>query len=125
VGEEDPLELRRELRQVMWRHVGLERSERGLKRAIQRLNELQDRVNERGVDDGPGLRIALETVNMIQVGLAVARSALFRRESRGAHYRTDYPNRDDENWLKHTVYRPDGRLETRPVDLRRLDPRSG
>ncbi|MEO2241155.1 MAG: fumarate reductase (CoM/CoB) subunit TfrA [Euryarchaeota archaeon] len=125
VGEEDPLELRRELRQVMWKHVGLERSERGLKRAIQRLNELQSRVNEHGVDDEPGLRIALETVNMIQVGLAVARSALFRRESRGAHYRTDHPDRDDENWLKHTVYRPDGRLETRPVDLRRLDPRSG
>jgi len=124
LGEEDPLEVRRELRKTMWDHVGLERSERGLKKAIKRLEELKRRVEERGVDDGPGLRLALETVNMIEVGLAVARSALFRRESRGAHYRTDYPERDDENWLKHTVYRPDGSLGTKPVDVSRIDPRS-
>jgi len=46
---------------------------------------------------------ALETYNMLQDAVIVAAAALNRTESRGAHYRTDYPKRDDVNWLKHTI----------------------
>ncbi|WP_456482560.1 fumarate reductase (CoM/CoB) subunit TfrA [Methanopyrus sp.] len=122
IGREDPIRVREELQKTMWEHVGLERSEKGLKKAIRTLNELKESV-ESGLDDGYGLRPVLEVRNMVEVAIAVARSALYRTESRGAHYRSDYPERDDERWLRHTVYKPDGTLTTRPVKITRLDPR--
>jgi succinate dehydrogenase/fumarate reductase flavoprotein subunit len=114
--------VREKLRETMWEYVGLERSEKGLKTAIKTLNELKETV-ESGLDDEYGLRPVLEVRNMVEVAIAVARSALYRTESRGAHYRSDYPERDDKRWLRHTVYRPDGSLATRPVKITRLDPR--
>jgi len=68
---------------------------------------------------------ALVTEGMLDVALAVAAGALARTESRGAHYRTDYPRRDDENWLRHTLafYTPEGpRLEYSPVTITRWPP---
>nr|WP_232452856.1 fumarate reductase (CoM/CoB) subunit TfrA [Methanopyrus sp. KOL6] len=122
IGQEDTILVREKLRKTMWEHVGLERSEKGLKTAIKILNELKETV-ESGLDDEYGLRPVLEVRNMVEVAIAVARSALYRTESRGAHYRSDYPERDDERWLCHTVYKPDGSLTTRPVKITRLDPR--
>jgi len=64
---------------------------------------------------------ALELDNLVEVGIATVVSALGRRESRGAHSRVDYPQRDDVNWLKHSLYFRDGhRLEYKPVRLKPL-----
>ena len=63
---------------------------------------------------------ALELLSMVDVALAGAEGALARRESRGAHARTDYPERDDANWLRHTLAYDTAegpRLEYRPVTL--------
>ncbi len=87
----------RQIRELMWRHVGIVRTAKGLKCAIEELQRM-----------GPSLpegtcRRCCEARNIHQTGLLIARSALARQESRGAHYRTDYPTHDDAKYLKHTV----------------------
>ncbi len=129
---ENPYHLRAEMQRVMWEKVGIFRDEEGLSAAVAELKSIRKRYWEgAGVRSGGktfnvALYDALATGGMIDVALAVASGALARRESRGAHYRTDYPRRDDENWLKHTLARftPDGPvLEYRPVVITRWPPR--
>jgi succinate dehydrogenase / fumarate reductase flavoprotein subunit len=60
---------------------------------------------------------ALELDNLMAVAIASAVLADNRTESRGAHSRLDYPNRDDNNWLKHSIYFADGRIAYRPVNM--------
>ncbi len=116
-GDLDPLEVREELHDVMWDHVGVERDGEGLKRALKKIRGLRRRISEEGLSPVPDFRTAAETVNMVTVAEAVAASALHRTESRGAHYRTDHPDTWDEP--KHTVYEPDGSVGTVPVRRRK------
>jgi L-aspartate oxidase len=86
-----------EIQLLMWRDVGIVRTGPGLKRAIEQLSGLAPRVAH------PQNRRAHEARNLHTVGLLVARSALAREESRGAHYRTDFPAHNDTRFLKHSV----------------------
>lgn len=90
-------EIVREIQDLMWQDVGIVRTGQGMKRAIERLTQLAPRVTH------PHTRRAWEAQNLQSVGLLVARSALARQESRGAHYRTDYPTHNDAKFLKHTL----------------------
>jgi len=68
---------------------------------------------------------AFETRNMLDVAFAISSAALNRKETRGAHYRDDYPNRDDENWMKHTItYLGDNEIKIsyKPVNYTRWKP---
>jgi L-aspartate oxidase len=87
----------REIQDLMWKDVGIIRHGVGLKRAILHLDELASRVSN------PQTRRAHEAQNLHLAGLLVARSAVKRLESRGAHYRTDYPDRDDVDFQKHSI----------------------
>jgi L-aspartate oxidase len=88
-----------QVRDVMWNKVGIVRDGAGLREAIEKLKSLERRIAH------PGTRRAFEARNILTSGLLVARSALAREESRGGHYRTDYPSHDDVKFLKHSVVR--------------------
>ena len=90
-----------EIQDLMWRDVGIVRTGTTLKRAIEQLNQLTPRVAH------PRTRRAYEAQNLHVTGSLVARSALAREESRGAHYRLDFPTHDDIRFLKHSIVKGD------------------
>jgi len=90
-----------ELQELMWKNVGIVRTGSGLKEAIKRLGEIGEKVSR------PHSRREFEARNLQIVGMLVARSALAREESRGAHYRTDYPDHNDAKFKKHSVVTTD------------------
>ena len=119
--------LRKRLGEIMWDYVGIERNEEGLKKALKEIEELMRLTKTLSANKGPGayeLVAAHETINMIMNAYAVTTAALWRTESRGAHYRTDYPKRDDQNWLYHTLMKWEGgwKLEKLPVTITRWPP---
>ncbi len=114
-GGEDVYELRDELKDTMEKNVHVYRNEAGLAEAVKKIKELKQRyknirLSDRGRVFNYNLQHALELGFMLDEAEVIATGALLRKESRGAHARIDYPNRDDANWLKHTlaVKGPDG-----------------
>lgn len=113
--------LREDFRKVMEDHAGVFRTEEIMAEGVKKLREVRERLNDVRLADQSRVfntaRIeALELTNMIDVGMAIATAALDRKESRGAHSRPDYPKRDDQNWMKHSLYFQAGdRLEYKPV----------
>ena len=85
------------IQDLMWNEVGIVRIRMGMSKAIRTLEEMAPRLSH------PRTRRAHEAANLRLAGLLVARSALAREESRGAHYRIDYPDHDDRRFLKHSV----------------------
>jgi succinate dehydrogenase / fumarate reductase flavoprotein subunit len=116
--------LRTELRATMERYVGVFRTEEVLQEGLERVLAIAERMRDVELKDHSRVfntaRIeALELENLVEVAIATVVSALGRQESRGAHSRVDYPERDDVNWLKHTLYFRDGhRLDYKPVRLK-------
>jgi len=84
---------------LMWRHVGVVREGKSLREVIEKLASLQRRAPQ------SGSRRAREAANIVETGLLIARSALAREESRGAHYRLDFPLKNDAKFRKHSVIR--------------------
>jgi fumarate reductase flavoprotein subunit len=107
-GREDAAALRLALQEVMTDKVGIFRDGADLAAAVEQLRELQHRSRHIGVAGGvaganPALATAYRTQKMLRLALTVACGALARTESRGAHFRADYPQRNDREWLKRTL----------------------
>ena len=107
--------LARALKETMTANVGIFRDEARLKTALADIRALQERFERARVMDrsrrfNTDVLGAIETENLLIFSEVIAVSALERTESRGAHSRTDYPKRDDQSWLKHTLAHktPDG-----------------
>ena len=107
-GKEGVERLRQELKRVMWEKVGIYRSEPDMALAVGAVQDLQRRY--KGIRVGAAnkkfnyaLLEALELKNLLDLSEVIAKCALVRRESRGAHARTDFPKRDDVGWLKHSL----------------------
>lgn len=126
----DPFQITRDLKEAMWEGCGVVRDRDGLMRARNRLDELADRTEKIQVPGPPQTNYAwqetLDLANQITVARTIVESALVREESRGAHYRADYPEQDDERWLRYVVAskKPDGEMsiDLRPVEFSRKRP---
>jgi succinate dehydrogenase / fumarate reductase flavoprotein subunit len=114
------------LRKTMQEHCGVFRFPDLLKEGVAKINEISERVEHTEIKDKSKVfntaRVeALELNNLVEVALATMVSAEARNESRGAHAREDFPKRDDDKWLKHTLYFSEGRqLDYKPVRLKPL-----
>jgi fumarate reductase flavoprotein subunit len=125
-------ELRNEMGEIMMRKVGIFRNGEKLAEAADRIRELLDETSVVGLRSksagmNPELSFALRLPGMLRLALCVAEGALAREESRGAHHRSDFPKRDDANWLNRTLARwPTGAggpsLDYEPVGLIDLPP---
>ncbi|MFQ5990770.1 MAG: FAD-binding protein, partial [Candidatus Methylomirabilales bacterium] len=129
-GTERVARLRAEMTATMESGAGIYRTESSLKETCNKLAEVKDRFAHIGLDDhsltyNTELVAALELEFMLDAAEAIVYSALARTESRGSHQRTDYPTRDDEKFLAHSLaYRTDGppRTELLPVVITRWPP---
>lgn len=114
------------IRVSMQQHCGVFRTLKLLNEGVGQIDELAEQVKRISFKDKSKVfntaRVeALEVENMIEVARATIKSAANRTESRGAHALNDHPERDDENWLKHTLWHSsDGRLEYKPVHMKPL-----
>ena len=122
--------VRQEMAEAMVKGVGVFREQSGMETASAKVADTRRKFGQVSVDDkgkvfNTDLVFALELDFMIDCAEAICASALARRESRGAHYRTDIKDRDDKNWLKHTLAHktPEGaKITTSPVTITRWEP---
>ena len=130
-GTEKLLELSQEMKAVMFDHVGIFRTADGMTQALDKVRELKERFNHVRVDDqgkifNTNLMNTWEIGNLLDLAEVVAVCALNRTESRGGHARDDYSQRDDANWLKHTLaWNRDGKVEIgyKPVVITKYQPK--
>ncbi len=107
-GKENIYDIKDKMRTIMQEKVGIFRNGKDLESAVEELKELLKKTKEINIQNkhrllNPELEEAYKVPMMLKVALCVAKGARDRRESRGAHYREDYPKRDDANWLKRTL----------------------
>jgi fumarate reductase flavoprotein subunit len=130
-GRERIATIREEMQKTVEAGAGIYRHESSLKKAIQKLGELQERFKNVGLDDhgrtfNTELISALELGFMLDVAQSIVECALRRTESRGAHQRTDFPARDDQKFLAHSVVRRSAddslQVDYLPVKITRWPP---
>ncbi len=130
-GTERVATLRTEMQEAMESGAGIYRDEAGLRAAADKIGQLTERLRNISLDDrsrtfNTELIACLELVNMVDLADAIVQSGLERTESRGAHQRTDHPQRDDENFLAHSLaHRTENghaRIEYLPVTITRWPP---
>jgi fumarate reductase flavoprotein subunit len=129
-GGERIAAIRQDLQAAMERGAGIYRTEESLKDAVEEVAALRERYADVAIDDrdrafNTELMAALELGNMLEVAETIVQSALERRESRGSHTRRDYPDRDDERYLRHSLAytTPEGpRIDYSDVSITRWPP---
>ena len=132
---ESPTELKKELQACMQLNFGVFRKEGPMQEGIKKLEELRERISNAHLQDksqafNTARLEALELDNLLEIAEATAVSAEGRKESRGAHARDDYQERDDDNWLAHSIYDPkDKSLDKRnvnfePKTMERFEPKA-
>ena len=131
-GKENVFDLSNEMKKVMFADVGIYRNEKDMQSALEKVRELKSRFKDVRVTDtgkifNTELLNAWELGNLLDIAEVVAVSALNRKESRGGHSREDFPDRDDINWLRHTlVTNRNGKLEInyKPVVITKHQPKA-
>jgi succinate dehydrogenase / fumarate reductase flavoprotein subunit len=130
-GKENAFDIATEMKSVMFADVGIYRNQADMEKALAKVRELKERYKHvRVVDTGKifntELLNAWELGNLLDIAEVVTLSALNRKESRGGHSREDYPNRDDQNWLKHTLIAKRGdafEINYKPVTITQYQPK--
>jgi succinate dehydrogenase / fumarate reductase flavoprotein subunit len=130
-GSEKAADLRREMQEVMFEHVGVFRVEEGMQQAVEKVRVLKQRFKKVRVEDqgrifNTDVLEAWELGCLLDLAEVTAVSALERKESRGAHAREDFPKRDDKQWLRHTLAaqtQKGVKLTYKPVKVTRFEPK--
>src|SRR5579864_3760995 len=132
-GNENPFRLWRELGELMTKNCTVIRYNKNLQETDAKLLQLLERFNNVNLSDksqwaNTSFAFTRQLYNMLQLSRVIAQGAAMRDESRGAHYKPDFPDRDDKNWLKTTkaYFAPDvdePRFEFEPVDISLIPPR--
>jgi succinate dehydrogenase / fumarate reductase, flavoprotein subunit len=130
-GTENPLTIWRELGDIMTENVTVIRYNAALQKTLVRIDELSERFTRINLQDrtqwaNQTLNFVRELGNMIILAKVITLGALARNETRGAHYKPEFPNRDDANWLKTTIASYNGgniRLDYEAVDISLIPPR--
>jgi succinate dehydrogenase / fumarate reductase flavoprotein subunit len=130
-GDEKVSDIAREMKTIMFDQVGIFRSESGMNAALAKVRELKERIKQIKIDDrgkvfNTNLIGAWELGNLLDLAEVTTVCAMARTESRGGHAREDYPNRDDANWLKHSLaWTENGqiRLSYKPVTITKWQPK--
>jgi succinate dehydrogenase / fumarate reductase flavoprotein subunit len=130
-GSESEQEIRTTLQDAMMENVSVFRSKEGMENTLNLIHELKERYQKIKLDDrgkvfNTKLVEVLELEYLLTVAEVIVVSALNRKESRGAHYREDFPERDDKNWLKHTfAYRKNGevKIDYKDVAVTKFEPK--
>jgi len=124
--------LRKAMRKIMMDDCSVFRVQKNLSRALREIQGLKEEYKKVGIDDH-GVRFnsdlleAIELESLLGLAEVIIASSLNRQESRGAHYREDYPERDDQNWLKHTLVRKTDKgpeIFYKPVTITRFQPKA-
>jgi len=131
-GTEKLLDIATEMKAVMFDHVGIFRTGEGMSQALEKVRELRERFKHVRIEDtgkvfNTELMNTWEVGNLLELAEVVTVCALNRTESRGAHARDDYPKRDDQEWLKHTLaWSQDGgiKIDYKPVVITRFQPKA-
>jgi succinate dehydrogenase / fumarate reductase flavoprotein subunit len=124
--------IRAELQQSMMENVSVFRQKSGLKKALDKIKQLKKQYQHLAIRDkgnyfNRDLLDAIELGHLLDLAEVITGGALYREESRGAHFREDFPNRDDKNFLVHTLTRHDKvsgpQIFARPVVITRFEPK--
>ena len=129
-GDESYNDIRNQMKIVMTENCSVFREEKQLKTCIETIEKLQEKfkngkITDKGKLFNTEIYEILELKNMLAMAEIIAKGALDRKESRGGHYRTDYPKRDDKNFLKHSLaYKTDDGIEIKhkPVVITKHQP---
>jgi succinate dehydrogenase / fumarate reductase flavoprotein subunit len=131
-GKANVFKISSELKKVMFNDVGIYRNEKDMLSALEKVRELKTRFKDVKVSDtgklfNTELLNAWELGNMLEIAEVIAMCAINRKESRGGHSREDFPDRDDKNWLQHTlIWNKNGKLEIgyKPVVITKHQPKA-
>lgn len=131
-GRENVHQLHDEMADLMIRFVTVKRDNQDLEKVMDKLKEIRERYKKISLDDRGELMnqtytFANQFRYMLELALVITKGALLRNEFRGSHFKPDFPKRDDENWLKHTIatydpHKDEPVITYIPVDLRHLKP---
>jgi succinate dehydrogenase/fumarate reductase flavoprotein subunit len=125
----DPYPLREQLRMSNWDKLGIIRDEKGLQEGLTVVEELKEKADRVGIVGGKAYNISwndwLNLRNLLDVSQMIGWTALKRKESRGAHYRSDFPKKNNRDYLKNFFIKRtkgEGKICERPVVLNHLRP---
>lgn len=122
---EDPATLIRSLKKTMWQRAGVVRSSDDLEVALAKIEDIRSASRKCKVETAGDLMHSIGLQNMLILSEMVCRSALLRTESRGSHFRPEFPQEDNANWLKNIVIRQENdemRVDVHPVKLEYVSP---
>ena len=115
-GKYKPQEIKKEIQDIMWKYVAIIRDEEGLKQAQKELDDLSEKISNMNIpphkEYNDELKTALEVIGMVDLARLIITSALLRKESRGAHFRSDYPELNDDEYLKSFVLNINEEIKT-------------